>query len=211
MAVELNVLFKSMQRDDKKEVLKFEIKGEEMPFAQSLVEMAGGIVVFDVEGCEAGETTAEFATLQRDSKKTVLKFNIKGDSEDKAIKLYRHAGTNVKLRIQAAQISIDEYYGEDEHEGIEYRVNPDGTVDVSDDNQLAIEDVAEASEDAEATSEGGDEAASEEAAEAENTETEKVADLAKARTKRIRKKKDETAEKANDEDTLPTADDDLPF
>lgn len=141
MKTALNVLFKKMQKDDKKEVLVFQVNGDELPHAQTLVELAGGIVVMDIEGCDAGEIMAEFASLQRDSKKTALKFNIKGDSEEKALPLYRFAGRNVTLNLQASQMSIDDYYGDDSHEGIEYRVNQDGTVDV-DPNQMAMDEVA---------------------------------------------------------------------
>jgi len=143
--VQLNVLFKKMQKDDKKEVLHFQVQGDELPDAQQLVELAGGIVVFEVDGCDAGELNAEFATLQRDSKKTVLKMNIKGDSEDKAVKLYRYAGRNVTLKLQAAQMTVDEFYNEEPHEGIEYRVNPDGTADV-DQQQVTLEEAAELAE-----------------------------------------------------------------
>jgi hypothetical protein len=204
MKTELNVLFKSMQRDDKKEVLKFQIHGNEMKHAQSLVEMAGGIVILELDGCEAGETTAEFATLQRDSKKTVLKFNVKGDSEEKAVKLYRFAGTNVTLRLQPSQMSIEEFYGnDDDREGIEYTVNKDGTVDV-DTNQLSLDDVAAEQEEDKLPDEG----------------SEKVADLEQERKRRGRPKKnayayptpdESTSVAETDEDALPTPDDGLPF
>lgn len=115
MKTALNVLFKKMQKDDKKEVLVFQVNGDELPQAQSLVELAGGIVVMEIDGCDAGEIMAEFASLQRDSKKTALKFNIKGDSEEKAILLYRFAGRNVTLRLQASQMSIEDYY-DDPHD-----------------------------------------------------------------------------------------------
>lgn len=184
MKTTLNVLFKKMQKDDKKEVLVFQVNGDELPHAQSLVELAGGIVVMDIDGCEAGEIMAEFASLQRDSKKTALKFHIKGDSEEKAIPLYRFAGRNVALNLQASQMSIDDYYGDETHEGIEYSVNPDGTVDV-DPNQLTMDEVAAA---------------------------DNVSDLEEARKKRGRRKKDEPAEEASDDDELLAAnEDELPF
>lgn len=138
--IEINVLFKKMQKDDKKEVLQFQVQGDELPNAQELVELAGGIVVLEVDGCDAGEFSAEFAQLQRDSKKTTLKFNVKGDSEDKIIKLYPFAGTNVTLWLQQSQMSIDEFY-EQPDEGIEYNINGDGTVEV-DRDQLTIDEVA---------------------------------------------------------------------
>jgi hypothetical protein len=202
MKTELNVLFKKMQKDDKKELLHFQIQGDEMPHAQELIGMAGGIVILEVDGCEAGEMTAEFATLQRDSKKTVLKFAIKGDSEDKAVKLYRHAGRNVTLRLQQSQMTIEEFY-DDEHDGLEYTVNADGTVDV-DTDQLSMDDVAAAQEADELSDDG----------------SEKVADLEQERKRRGRPKKnayayptpDESTKVAEiDEDALSNPDDSLPF
>jgi hypothetical protein len=142
---ELNVFFKMQQKDDKKEVLKFEIKGNEDDKTNDLYDLAGSIIVFDIEGCEAGETTAEFMNIQRDSKKTAMKFAIKGDSEDKAQELYKYAGRNVKLSVQPSQMSIEEFY-EDDHEGLEYSVNGDGVIDVSDD-QVSMDDIPEDNED----------------------------------------------------------------
>ncbi len=185
MKTQLNVFFKMMQKDDKKEVLKFEIKGTEDEAAENeLFALAGSIIVFDIAGCEAGEVTAEFMNMQRDSKKTVMKFAIKGDSEEKAQQLYRFAGRNVTLGVQPSQMSIDEFYSEnDDREGIEYNVNPDGTVDV-DENQLTIDDAAAAADN--------------------------VADLETERKKRGRKKKDEPAD--TDDDALPVVnEDELPF
>lgn len=36
MTIQQNVLFKKMQKDDKKEVLVFKVRGDELPQAQSL-------------------------------------------------------------------------------------------------------------------------------------------------------------------------------
>ncbi|MEJ8547107.1 hypothetical protein [Brevibacillus borstelensis] len=145
MKTELNVFFKMMQKDDKKEVLKFEIKGNEDGKAENdLFVLSGRIIVFNIEGCTAGEVTAEFMNIQRDSKKTVMKFAIKGDSEDKAQQLYKYAGRNVKLSVQPSQMSIEEFY-EDQHEGLEYSVNSDGTVNVNSD-QLSLDEVAVAAD-----------------------------------------------------------------
>lgn len=46
------MLFKKMQKDDKKEVLHFQVQGDELPHAERLVEMDGGIVLFEIDGCE---------------------------------------------------------------------------------------------------------------------------------------------------------------
>lgn len=81
---------------------------------------------------------AEFVFIQRDSKKTVFKFNVKGDTKDKINKLYPFAGENVSITLEPSQMSIDEFY-EEQHEGVEYNVNPDGTTDVAP-GQLKIVD-----------------------------------------------------------------------
>lgn len=128
----LSVLFKKMQKDDKKEVLEFHVVGDELPHSQKLVEMAGNLSVIEIDGCEAGELVAEFAKLQRDSKKTVLQFKVKGDNEAKIIKLYPYAGSNVTLHLQPSQMSLEEFNeGDfDDHEGLEYTVDLGGSVNV---------------------------------------------------------------------------------
>ena len=143
--IALNVLFKKIQKDDKKEVLEFHVQGDELPNSQDLVKMAGNIVVLNVEKSEAGNINAEFKSIQRDSKKTVLKFNIKGDSDDKVIKLYPFAGRGVTLNLEPSQMSIDEFY-EGGHEGVSYDVNNDGTVEVHPD-QMSIDEVEDNEED----------------------------------------------------------------
>ncbi|MEW4223152.1 hypothetical protein [Rossellomorea marisflavi] len=137
---QLNVFFKMQQKDDKKEVLKFEIKGQEEgdESTTALYGLAGSIILFEIEGCAAGETSAEFMNIQRDSKKTAMKFAIKGDSEQKAQELYKYAGRNVNLFIQASQMSIEEFY--EGNEGLEYQVNENGNVDVAK-SQMSIGEV----------------------------------------------------------------------
>ncbi|KAA0563655.1 hypothetical protein F0342_12675 [Bacillus sp. CH30_1T] len=137
---QLNVFFKMQQKDDKKEILKFEIKGQEDgdTATTGLYALAGSIILFEIEGCAAGETSAEFMNIQRDSKKTTMKFAIKGDSEKKAQELYKYAGRNVNLSIQPSQMTIEEFY--EGPEGTEYQVDGNGNVDVPKD-QLSIDDV----------------------------------------------------------------------
>jgi hypothetical protein len=137
--IKLNVLFKKMQKDDKKEVLMFHVLSDELPHADELLKMPGSIALLNVEESEAGEVGAEFVSIQRDSKKTVLKFNIKRDADGKVNKLYPHAGSNISLGLQPSQMTIDEFY-EDDHEGIEYQVDGSGNVEVNKD-QMSIEDV----------------------------------------------------------------------
>lgn len=206
MTIKQNVLFKKMQKDDKKEVLVFEVKGDELPQAHKLVEMAGGIVVLSVQAAsfKTGDIQAEFATLQRDSKKTALKFNIKGDNEKASAELYRLAGMNVELSLQSSQMSIDEFYDND-HEGVQYTVNPDGTVEV-DQGQMTLEEAAAAAEQAQ----------EQEAAGQQEETSGKVADIATERKRRGRPKKSEAKEEqpaAVPDDELPplAGDDDLPF
>lgn len=136
--VKLNVLFKKMQKDDKKEVLMFHVLSDELPHADELLKMPGTIVHLTVEKSDVEAIGAEFVSIQRDSKKTVLKFNVKGDTKDKINKLYPFAGENVSIILEPSQMSIDEFY-EESHEGVEYNVNSDGTTDVAP-GQLKIVD-----------------------------------------------------------------------
>ncbi|UOQ85679.1 hypothetical protein [Gracilibacillus salinarum] len=136
--VDLNVLFKKIQKDDKKEVLEFHVQGDELEHSDELVNMAGNIAVIGVENSEVDDLPAEFKSIQRDSKKTVLKFNVKGDSQGKVLKLYEYAGRSVVLLLEPSQMSIEEF--EEAHEGLEYKVNPDGTAAVPE-GQLSTEDI----------------------------------------------------------------------
>ncbi|RPJ97266.1 hypothetical protein CW357_00955 [Rummeliibacillus sp. TYF005] len=137
--IQLNVLFKKMQKDDKKEVLMFHVLSDELPHADELLKMPGSITVLEIAKSELEPIAAEFANIQRDSKKTVLKFNVNADSKGKIDKFYPFAGSNVDLLIQPSQMSIEEFY-EEPHEGIKYEVNKDGTVTVPE-GQLKIDDV----------------------------------------------------------------------
>ncbi|EEM02028.1 hypothetical protein bmyco0002_56470 [Bacillus pseudomycoides] len=136
--VKLNVLFKKMQKDDKKEVLMFHVVSDELPHADELLKMPGTIVLLSVEESEGEPIGAEFVSILRDNKKTVLKFNVKRDTKDKINKLYPFAGENVSIILEPSQMSIDEFY-EESHEGVEYNVNPDGTTEVAP-GQLNIDD-----------------------------------------------------------------------
>ncbi|WP_342576572.1 hypothetical protein [Paenibacillus sp. FSL M8-0142] len=146
--INMNVLFKSMQKDDKKEILKFEIKGsEDAGEEMELFELSGSIVVLSLKvgGDDVcGDVSAEFISMQRDSKKTVMKFGIKGDRDGKAQKLYEFAGRNVELGVAPSQMSIEEF--NEPREGVRGKINPDGTVEVEDKNQVTIDEVAVAAE-----------------------------------------------------------------
>lgn len=135
----LDVLFKKMQKDDKKEVIEFHIIDDEVPHSNELISMAGSMAVLTIG--EHEDLTAEFKKIQRDSKKTVLQFETKGDNEDKVIKLYKLAGSYVTLKLQPSQMSIDEFYNEDDHElGLEYKVDPSGVVEVAK-GQMSTDDI----------------------------------------------------------------------
>ncbi|MEB8858356.1 hypothetical protein P4H06_18580 [Bacillus cereus] len=136
--VKLNVLFKKMQKDDKKEVLMFRVLSDELPHADDLLKMPGTIVYLAVEKSEVEPIGAEFANIQRDSKKTAIKLNVKSDAKGVVNQLYPFAGGNVDIILEPSQMSIDEFY-EEPHEGVEYNVNPDGTTDVAP-GQLKIVD-----------------------------------------------------------------------
>lgn len=142
--IKLNVLFKKIQKDDKKEVLEFHVQGDELEHSDELVQLAGNIAVLEIEHSEAGQISAEFKSIQRDSKKTTLKFNVKGDSEN-IIKLYTFAGSNVSLFLKPSQMSIEEFNEADDHEGIEYGVNQDGTVEIE--GQVNMDDIPQGEDD----------------------------------------------------------------
>ncbi|MFJ8100402.1 hypothetical protein [Lysinibacillus sp. NPDC096212] len=135
--VQLDVLFKKIQKDDKKEVLEFHILGDDVQYKSELINMAGSIVIIEIGDVKL---SAEFKSIQRDSKKVVLKFEAKGDSEEKTIKLYPKAGFNVKLSLEQSQMSIEEF--EEEHDGIEYNVDGDGSVSVPS-GQMSMDEVDE--------------------------------------------------------------------
>lgn len=135
--IELHVLFKRMQKDDKKEVLEFHILSDEIPYKSELIGMAGGIAIIGVDDLD--KLTVEFKSVQRDSKKAALKFEVKGDNEAKIVQLYKLAGSNVKITLEESQMSAEDFYDEDEHEGIEYNLDPSGTVSVID-GQMSIDD-----------------------------------------------------------------------
>ncbi|HDR8143816.1 hypothetical protein [Bacillus sp. BB56-3] len=141
--IKMNVLFKKMQKDDKKEVLMFHVLSDELPHADELLKMPGTIVHLTVEKSDVEAIGAEFVSIQRDSKKTVLKFNVKGDTKDKINKLYPFAGENVSIILEPSQMSIDEFY-EEPHEGMEYNIKQDGTTEINPGQLKLIEGESEA-------------------------------------------------------------------
>ncbi|MEA0979202.1 hypothetical protein U1P98_23255 [Lysinibacillus irui] len=129
--IQINVLFKKMQKDDKKEVLMFHILSDETKHAADLLRLTGKMTILTISDDEGPyePIQAEFVNLQRDNKKTVLKFNVATEDVDRVNAIYPAAGTNISLLIQPQQMSIDDL--EAEHEGISYEVGSDGTVEVN--------------------------------------------------------------------------------
>ncbi|CAH0259619.1 hypothetical protein SRABI96_03387 [Peribacillus sp. Bi96] len=115
-------------------------QGDELPHANELLKMPGSITKLNVEESGAGEIGAEFISIQRDNKKTVLKFSYYRDVDGKVNKLYSHAGANVSITLQPSQMSIEEFY-EEPHESVEDRVNPDGTENIPNDQIEMDEDL----------------------------------------------------------------------
>ena len=145
MKTSINVLFKSMQKDDKKEILKFEIKGaEDLDGEAELFDLSGSIVTLSmtVGGDDVcGEITSEFVSMQRDSKKTVMKFGIKGDSEEKALQLYKFAGRNVTLNVAPSQMSLEEFNegGADDFDDDENQMTLDEAMAKADDPMAGVD------------------------------------------------------------------------
>lgn len=135
--IQLDVLFKKIQKDDKKEVLEFHVLGDEVQHKTELMSMAGGIAILEIGDVKL---SAEFKSVQRDSKKVALKFEAKGDSEEKTIKLYPKAGFNVKLSLAPSQMSLEDFREADE--GLQYSINGDGTVTVPP-GQMNMDEVQE--------------------------------------------------------------------
>lgn len=131
--IQINVLFKKMQKDDKKEVLMFHILSDETKYAADLLRLTGKMTILTISDNEGPYESiqAEFVNLQRDNKKTVLKFNVATEDVERVNAIYPAAGTNISLLIQPQQMSIDDL--EDQHEGIPYVVGPGGTVEVDSD------------------------------------------------------------------------------
>lgn len=109
--IQIDVLFKKMQKDDKKEILMFHILTDETKHAAELLRLTGKMTILTIsdEGGPFEPIQAEFMNLQRDNKKTVLKFNVATEDVDRVNALYPAAGTNVELLIQSQQMTIDEF------------------------------------------------------------------------------------------------------
>ncbi|MCM3411478.1 hypothetical protein [Metabacillus litoralis] len=141
MQLTVKAHFNKQTKDSKKELIQFYVKGEDEKKPE-INQLTREVVELEIEGVEQ-KLTCEFNKTTKDSKKTVLEFIVKGDtSADQSFNFYRKAGSDVTLNIVESQMSIDEFYEESEpREGINYKVDKDGTVNV---DQVTIDQVAAA-------------------------------------------------------------------
>ncbi|SDD27655.1 hypothetical protein SAMN02799630_02861 [Paenibacillus sp. UNCCL117] len=201
MAIKIRASFNKQTKDSKKELIQFYLTGDDEKNPE-LNELCREVVELEIDGVES-KLTAEFSKVVQDAKKTTLDFIVKGNSSvSQSYDFYRKAGSTVLLTIAAAQMSLGDYQQEPPHEGIEYTVNGDGTVE-TDPNQVSIDDVPPG--DGDAPPQG----------------TENVTDLQQARTRRGRPRKateqeqkaEQAAPAADDADDLmeQASDEDLPF
>ncbi|MBT2735153.1 hypothetical protein [Bacillus sp. ISL-7] len=144
MQVTVKANFNKQTKDSKKELIQFYVKGDDEK-KQEINQMTREVVELEIEGVDQ-KLTCEFHKTTKDSKKTVLEFIVKGDtSSDQSFDFYRKAGSDVTLHITESQMSIDEFYDDMQHEGVEYKINPDGTAEVKPD-QLSLDDIADDNE-----------------------------------------------------------------
>ncbi|MEK4650827.1 hypothetical protein [Niallia sp. FSL W8-0954] len=137
MQVTVKAHFNKQTKDSKKELVQFYVKGEDEK-KQELNKLTREMVLLEIEGIEH-KLKCEFNKITKDSKKTTLDFIVKGDSSaENTFNFYKKAGADVTLHIVETQMSTDDF--EDEHEGIPYSVDKDGTANISPD-QLSLDDV----------------------------------------------------------------------
>ncbi|MBY0088441.1 hypothetical protein [Brevibacillus brevis] len=185
------------------------------------------------------EVKALFKDFNAGEKKDVLKFELKGDMTDaQIVALHKLKGGQVFVQISSSQMDMDDIEGE-EHEGIKYSVNGDGTVSVPT-NQMTIDELPKQgqethtaetdagganTEDTSGTNAEEDDQGEEveqgaSASEELSINSDNVADIPQERKRRGRPKKQEPADypgAQNGPDHQPenpdshTDDDDLPF
>lgn len=127
MTLKLNATFAKQTKDSKKEGLVFHITGEQERNPE-INAMVREVVILSL-GFEdnATELSAEFIKASKDPKKTVLEFNIKGDtSADKSFEFYKYAGKTVDLNIKPSQMSLEEFKEADK--GKKFDVDGNGVV-----------------------------------------------------------------------------------
>jgi hypothetical protein len=134
-------------------------------------------------------TRVFFKKLQKDDKKSVIQLELKGNINDKQmIALMNMAGSIVDVDFITPQADIDDFEhddetGADEHQGIKYTVNNDGSVD-ADPNQVTLDDI---------------EAAQAEVAQANQEAAASVDEVAKKRTRKNKEKEVLDGEPSEDE------------
>ncbi|USK54385.1 hypothetical protein LIS82_22970 [Cytobacillus solani] len=154
MQITVKAHFNKQTKDSKKELVQFHVKGEDEKKPE-LRELTREVVILEIDGVDQ-KLRCEFNKSTKDSKKTVLEFIVKGDaSAENTFNFYKKAGTDVNLKIIEAQMSTDDF--EDDHEGVKYKVNNDGTASVVAPDQMSIEDIEnEKTEDNESLGESAD-------------------------------------------------------
>lgn len=141
MQVSVKAHFNKQTKDSRKELVQFYVKGDDEKKPE-LNQLTREVVELQIDGVEQ-KLTCEFSKTTKDSKKTALEFIVKGDtSSDQSFNFYRKAGSDVTLHIIESQMSIDEFYNEEPHEGVKYNIEKDGTANVVP-NQMSLEDVQE--------------------------------------------------------------------
>ena len=147
MAIIIKAGFNKQTKDSKKESVQFYVKGDD-EHKQELNEMTRSVVILSIAGVEQS-LTAEFKKSSKDAKKTILDFEVKGDdSAAKSFEFYKRAGSDVELTITETDEDLDEFHEHQKayREGIKGKINPDGTVDVeNDENQMRLFDDEDAS------------------------------------------------------------------
>jgi hypothetical protein len=141
MQLTVKAHFNKQTKDSKKELIQFYVKGEDEKKPE-INQLTREVVELRIDGVDQ-KLTCEFNKTTKDSKKTVLDFIVKGDtSAEQSFNFYQKAGSDITLHIVESQMSLDEFYDSDDHEGVSYSVNQDGTADVKPD-QLTLDDVKE--------------------------------------------------------------------
>lgn len=156
--VSMGIEFTEMKGNTKHQNLKFTFKGEDEEKIGHQLYAMRGICVLHIEGCEVERFYADHYEHKGDHNGFVSQFRIKGDvSDEDASKIYRLKGRSVNLRVETAQMSMEDFYKKDSkgaakeepREGKRGKIHGDGTVDVDRDpnqSELDLEDKQETDE-----------------------------------------------------------------
>ncbi|UHA74419.1 hypothetical protein [Paenibacillus sp. 481] len=169
---------------------------------------------------------AYFNDFNAGAKKDVIKLEIRGKlTDEQIVKLHKLKGNEVFVSLASGQMEIDDYEQND-HEGIQYKVNSDGSVDVPPaqvtidevtaavDTDKAAETVADTdrkqSEESEPEPEQEQEQEQEQGPQQEpstESSSDNVADITQERKKRGRSKKED---EQKEQPEVPTSEGGLP-